>query len=112
VDHAGGDRLLVGLGVTVDPESGIPAHDPETMETDVPGVFIAGVVASGNRPDKVFIEDGRHHGPLAVRRILAERGMDPGDAISLGVPPSVRTPDPEADGIRANPGPEPVEKPE
>ncbi|MDX1676033.1 MAG: YpdA family putative bacillithiol disulfide reductase [Longimicrobiales bacterium] len=92
--------LLLGLGVTVDEETGVPAHDPETMETDVPGVFIAGVVAGGNRPDRVFIEDGRHHGPLAVRRVLAERGLDAGDTISLGVPPSVRPPDPEADGIR------------
>ena len=91
--------LLRGLGVTVDEETGVPAHDPETMETDVPGVFIAGVVAGGNRPDRVFIEDGRHHGPLAVRRILERRGVDAGDAISLGIPPSVREPDPEADGI-------------
>jgi hypothetical protein len=36
-------RLLQGLGVTVDPDTGIPAHDPATLETDVPGVFIAGV---------------------------------------------------------------------
>lgn len=91
--------LLRGLGVTVDAETGIPAHDPETMETDVSGVFIAGVVAGGNRPDRVFIEDGRHHGPLAVRKILDRRGIDAGDAITLGVPPSVREPDPEADGI-------------
>ncbi len=100
--------LLRELGVTVDESSGVPAHDPETMETDVPGVFIAGVVAGGNRPDRVFIEDGRHHGPLAVRRILAERGVDAGDTITLGVPPSVRAPDPEADGIGAPPPPEPA----
>jgi thioredoxin reductase (NADPH) len=93
--------LLLELGVSVDESTGVPAHDPETMETDVPGVFIAGVVAGGNRPDRVFIEDGRHHGPLAVRSILAERGEHAGDAISLGVPPSVRAPDPEADGIDA-----------
>ncbi len=91
-------RLLRELGVTLDAES-VPAHDPETMETDVPGVFIAGVVAGGNRPDRVFIEDGRHHGPLAVRSILAARGREPARAISLGVPPSRREPDPEADGF-------------
>ncbi len=92
--------LLAGAGVTIDPETGIPVHDPETMETDVAGVFIAGVLAGGNRPDKVFIEDGRHHGPLAVREILRVRGKQPESDISLGVPPSVRAPDPEADGIR------------
>ncbi len=92
-------KLLLELGVSVDGDTGVPDHDPETMETDVPGVFIAGVVAGGNRPDRIFIEDGRHHGPLAVRRILAEQGEDAGDRIDLGVPPSVRPPDPEADGI-------------
>jgi thioredoxin reductase (NADPH) len=92
-------RFLRQLGVTVDPASGVPAHDPETMQTDVPGVFIAGVIAGGNRPDSVFIEDGRHHGPLAVRTVLAERGQQPRRSISLGVPPSRREPDPEADGF-------------
>jgi thioredoxin reductase (NADPH) len=93
--------LLKEAGVTIPAETGIPDHDPETMETDVPGLFIAGVVAGGNRPDKVFIEDGRHHGPLAVRAILRERSQEPESTLSLGVPPSVRPADPEADGIRA-----------
>jgi thioredoxin reductase (NADPH) len=102
--------LLRGAGVTIDGDTGIPAHDPETMETDVPGVFIAGVLAAGNRPDKVFIEDGRHHGPLAVRSILRERGLEPEQEISLGVPPSVRPVDLEPDGISSEdrPAPEPA----
>ena len=93
--------LLRELGVGIDPDTGIPTFDPATMETDVPGVFVAGVLTAGNRPDKVFIEDGRHHGPLAVRAILAERGMEPEGHISLGVPPDRRPVDLEADGIRS-----------
>jgi thioredoxin reductase (NADPH) len=93
--------LLRSLGVGIDPETGIPRHDPGTMETDVPGVFIAGVLAGGNRPDRVFIEDGRHHGPLAVRHIMAERGVEPAGEISLGVPPDRRPVDPEPDGVRS-----------
>ena len=58
--------LLRHLGVTIDDATGVPAHDPDTMETDVPGVFIAGVMAGGNRPDRVFIETGRLHGPKIV----------------------------------------------
>lgn len=95
--------ILIRLGVSVDESTGVPVHDPETMETDVAGAFIAGVIAGGNRPDRVFIEDGRHHGPLAVRRILAERGAEAGDRIALGVPPSVRPEDPEADGVGSTP---------
>jgi thioredoxin reductase (NADPH) len=93
--------LLRGLGVGIDPETGIPRHDPATMETDVEGVFIAGVLAGGNRPDRVFIEDGRHHGPLAVRRILERRGQRPKGPIALGVPPDERPVDLEADGAQS-----------
>ncbi len=54
------------LGVRVDDETGIPAHDPETMETNVPGLYIAGVIAAGNDANKIFIENGREHGALVV----------------------------------------------
>jgi thioredoxin reductase (NADPH) len=59
-------HILRQLGVSIDESSGIPAHDPATMETDVPGVFIAGVLAAGNNANKIFIENGRHHGDLIV----------------------------------------------
>jgi thioredoxin reductase (NADPH) len=59
--------LLRELGVGIDEETGIPAHNPETMETDVPGVFIAGVLAAGNNANKIFIENGRIHGVQIVR---------------------------------------------
>jgi thioredoxin reductase (NADPH) len=91
--------LLRLLHVGIDPETGTPCHDPDTMETNVPGVFIAGVLVGGHRPDRVFIEDGRHHGPLAVRRILAERAIEPRSSIALGMSPRARPVDLEADGI-------------
>lgn len=56
-------ELLLSLDVDFDPETGIPVHDPETMQTNVPGVFIAGVITAGNNANKVFIENGREHGP-------------------------------------------------
>ena len=61
--------LLEQLGVPLDPQTGIPAHDPTTMETSVPGVFIAGVLASGYDANKTFIENGRGHGELIVARL-------------------------------------------
>jgi thioredoxin reductase (NADPH) len=64
--------LLERLGVPLDAESGIPAHDPETMETTVPGVFIAGVIASGNHANRIFIENGRDHG-RAIAACLTAR---------------------------------------
>jgi thioredoxin reductase (NADPH) len=65
--------ILRQLGVTIDPDSGIPAHDPDTLETDVPGVFIAGVVTAGNDANKVFIENGRDHGPRIVAHLTGGR---------------------------------------
>ncbi len=56
--------LLHGLGVETDPVTGIPSHDPETMETNVPGVHIAGVIAAGFNANRIFIENGREHGGL------------------------------------------------
>jgi thioredoxin reductase (NADPH) len=62
--------LLRELGVPIDPATGIPAHDPATLETSVPGVFIAGVVVAGFDANKVFIENGRYHGDRIVARLL------------------------------------------
>ena len=56
--------LLHGLGVATDPVTRIPSHDPATMETNVRGVYIAGVIAAGYNANKIFIENGREHGAL------------------------------------------------
>lgn len=66
-------RLLRSLGVGIDEATGIPRHDPETMETNAPGVFVAGVIVAGNDANKVFIENGRDHGPRIVACIAARR---------------------------------------
>jgi thioredoxin reductase (NADPH) len=64
-------RLLVELGVPIDEASGIPVHDPASMQTAVPGVFIAGVVAAGFNANKIFIENGREHGGRIVSALVA-----------------------------------------
>lgn len=63
--------LLNSIGVQTDPHSGVPRFNPETMETNVPDVFIAGVIAAGNEANAIFIENGRHHGALIARAIAA-----------------------------------------
>jgi thioredoxin reductase (NADPH) len=61
--------LLERAGVRIDEPSGVPAHDPATLETNVPGIFIAGVVVAGYDANKVFIENGRFHGDKIVARL-------------------------------------------
>jgi thioredoxin reductase (NADPH) len=63
--------LLERLGVPVDPRTGIAAHDERTMETAVPGCYLAGVMASGNDANRLFIENARGHGELIVGDIMA-----------------------------------------
>ena len=61
--------LLRDAGVAIDPVTGVPEHDPSTLETSVPGLFIAGVVVAGYDANKVFIENGRYHGDRIVARL-------------------------------------------
>jgi len=66
-DHS----LLHALGVRTDPDTGKPDYDPETMQTNIPGVFVAGVITAGFDANKIFIENGRHHGPAIVRALTS-----------------------------------------
>lgn len=65
--------ILRSLGVAIDDATGVPAHNPDTMETDVPGVFVVGVISAGYQANHIFIENGREHGPKIVRRVLERR---------------------------------------
>ena len=62
--------LLKSLGVAIDPETAIPEHDKITMETNISGLYIAGVMAAGHNANKIFIENGREHGELIVAHRL------------------------------------------
>ena len=61
--------LLEGAGVIIDPAGPVARYDPETMETDVPGLYLAGGVVSGRTSPPVFIENGRLHGQRIARAI-------------------------------------------
>lgn len=54
--------FLKKMGVKIDAETGRPVYNEETMETNVEGIFIAGVIAAGNNANEIFIENGRFHG--------------------------------------------------
>jgi thioredoxin reductase (NADPH) len=70
--------LLAQVGVRVDPATLVPEHDPATLETNVPGLFLAGALVSGKQTSRIFIENGRFHGDTIVgaitARTLAARG--------------------------------------
>ena len=64
--------LLRSMGVAVDESSGVPRHSAATMETNIPGVYIAGVLASGFDANKIFIENGREHGGRICEHIKSK----------------------------------------
>jgi thioredoxin reductase (NADPH) len=41
-----------------------PVCDPATLESNVPGIYLAGVIVAGERTNEIFIENGRFHGKL------------------------------------------------
>jgi thioredoxin reductase (NADPH) len=63
--------LLLSAGVIMDEASTAPIHNPDTMETPIPGLYIAGVAASGSDANEVFIETGRLHGGMIAKHIAA-----------------------------------------
>jgi thioredoxin reductase (NADPH) len=54
--------FLRSLGVSLDPKSNKPVLNPQTLESNVPGIYLAGVVIGGNATSEIFIENGRFHG--------------------------------------------------
>lgn len=57
----------------MDDEQDKPAYNPSTMETNIPGLYVAGVIASGRNANEVFIETGRGHGKLIADHIISKR---------------------------------------
>ncbi|MBH0229611.1 YpdA family putative bacillithiol disulfide reductase [Halobacillus yeomjeoni] len=55
-------QFLKKMGVEIDQETGRPHFNEDTMETNVDGIYIAGVIAAGYNNNEIFIENGRHHG--------------------------------------------------
>jgi thioredoxin reductase (NADPH) len=63
--------FLRSLGVEIDPETLKPYFNPETLESNVRGVYLAGVVIAGRESGKVFIENGRFHGGQIFKALPA-----------------------------------------
>jgi bacillithiol disulfide reductase len=58
--------FLTSLGIGIDADSLAPEHHPETMETNIPNLFVAGGMVGGKFNNRVFIENGREHGKKIV----------------------------------------------
>jgi len=61
-------EFLQRLGVRLDRANDLcPTCDPATLQSNVPGLYLAGVIVAGRRTNEIFIENGRHHGKLIAQ---------------------------------------------
>jgi len=55
--------FIAALGIELDPANDrCPVCDPATLESNVPGIYLGGVIVAGERTNEIFIENGRFHG--------------------------------------------------
>ena len=67
--------FIESLGVELDPVTKRPEMDPETHESNVPGLYVAGVVIGGKHTSEIFIENGRFHGKQIVQALTRQRAQ-------------------------------------
>lgn len=67
-------EFLTKIGIKLSKDNKkLPKYDPETMETNIPGIFLAGVICGGMETHKWFIENSRVHAPMIIKYILSKR---------------------------------------
>ncbi len=62
-------RLFERCGIRLEGENRAPAHDPETLESNVPGLYLAGAILGGRETGRIFIENSRHHAAMIASGI-------------------------------------------
>ena len=66
--------FLRAIGLELATEQQRPVCDPETLESNVAGVYVAGVIVAGSRTNEIFIENGRFHGRLIAGHLSEKLG--------------------------------------
>ncbi|HEV2617081.1 MAG TPA: YpdA family putative bacillithiol disulfide reductase [Candidatus Acidoferrales bacterium] len=66
--------FLESLGIRLDPKTRKPDCHPESLESNVPGIYVAGVLLGGLHTGEIFIENGRFHGRQIVAAITGKAG--------------------------------------
>jgi thioredoxin reductase (NADPH) len=65
-------EFLERLGIRLDSQTKKPECDPDTLESNVPGIHVAGVVIGGKNTSDIFIENGRFHGRQIIAAIAGK----------------------------------------
>jgi thioredoxin reductase (NADPH) len=65
-------KFLNSIGITLDPATRKPRTDPQTLESERSGIYLAGVIVAGMHTNEIFIENGRFHGRQIATAIAAK----------------------------------------
>lgn len=68
-------EFIESLGVSLDPATKKPAMDATTHESNVAGLYLAGVVIGGRHTSEIFIENGRFHGKQIIQALTGGRAQ-------------------------------------
>nr|WP_090079433.1 YpdA family putative bacillithiol disulfide reductase [Halpernia frigidisoli] len=68
-------KFLQKSGIKLEGDNLNPFYNPETMETNVPNLYLAGVVCGGKDTHLWFIENSRIHANIIVANILSKKSM-------------------------------------
>jgi thioredoxin reductase (NADPH) len=60
---------MIGIAIINDKDES-PAINSDTLESNIPGLYIAGVVVSGRDTSRLFIENTRHHGAIIIKDFI------------------------------------------
>lgn len=72
-------EFMGSLGIRLDPHTQRPRTNPDTLESDRPGVYLAGVIVAGMHTNEIFIENGRFHGEKIAEAIATTQSQLFGD---------------------------------
>jgi len=64
--------FLNATGITLEPHTQRPRTDPESLESERAGIYLAGVIVAGMHTNEIFIENGRFHGQLIAKSVAAK----------------------------------------
>ncbi len=65
-------NFLNAIGITLDPHTQRPRSDERTLESERPGVYLAGVIVAGMHTNEIFIENGRFHGKQIAESVASK----------------------------------------
>jgi thioredoxin reductase (NADPH) len=65
-------EFLNATGITLEPDTQRPRTDPQTLESETPGVYLAGVIVAGMHTNEIFIENGRYHGAQIAESVASK----------------------------------------